>query len=374
MKIVVAMDSFKGSLSAESACACVRDGLAEAIPQATYEIIPLADGGEGTARAVMSALDGEWTDAPVMGPLPSMQVDAGFAWFNSTNTALIEMASASGMPLLGPEQLNPMLTTTYGTGQLINHAIERGAKQILLAVGGSATVDGGTGAAAALGWRFLDGRGMPVVLGGRGLAAIEAIERPHRPKLPPMQVLCDVGNPLTGANGAARVYGPQKGADAEMVEQLDAALKRLANLVRSELGLEMDALRGAGAAGGLAGGAAAFFGAELSPGIDTVLDFLDFGRRIAAADWVVTGEGSFDRQSLEGKVVDGVARAAKKAQARVAVLAGSVSLAPSEYRKAGITNALAVTGDRVSVEESLAHPEYHLKQTARNLGEIICLF
>jgi len=182
----------------------------------------MADGGEGTARAMIAAAGGQWIRRKVMGPLARMQVEAGFAWFED-KTALIEMASASGLELLTAEQTNPMKTTTYGTGELINAAIEHGARKVLLAVGGSATVDCGLGAAAALGWKFCDEQGSPVPLGGEGLAQVRTISKPDSPAAIPVEVLCDVDNPLTGEHGAARIYGPQKGATPEMVEQLEGA-------------------------------------------------------------------------------------------------------------------------------------------------------
>ena len=298
MKIVIAMDSFKGSLKTVEACRIIADALSDALPDAQIVTKPMADGGEGTAQAMLEAAGGTWIPQTVMGPLPEMQVEAGFVWFDHDRSALVEMASASGLQLLTEDQMNPMLTTTYGTGQLIKAAAEQGAERIMLAVGGSATVDGGVGAAMALGWRFLDGCGCDINLGGGGLGGIMTICDPVDLKLPPVQVLCDVDNPLCGQDGAASVYGPQKGATPEMVEQLEAGLANLAELVRMNLGCEIETVPGSGAAGGLSAGAIAFMSAELVSGVETVMACCNFKAELESADWIITGEGSFDQQSL----------------------------------------------------------------------------
>lgn len=325
MRIVVAMDSFKGSLTAPEACEAVAGGLERALPEAELVLRPMADGGEGTAAAVITAAGGEWVPFRVTGPLPGMEVDAGFVWLAARGPgALVEMAVASGLTLLDAAERDPLRTTTFGTGELLHAAAGRGPRVLWLAVGGSATVDGGVGAATALGWRFLDRTGAEVGLGGEALCRIHDIVPPADVGLPPVVVLCDVTNPLLGPNGAARIFGPQKGADPEAVERLEEGLSNLVGRVRSALGLDLQGLRGAGAAGGLAAGAVAFMGAKLESGVDTLMDVIGLPDAVAGADWVITGEGRFDRQSLAGKVVSGVARAARESGARVAVLAGSV--------------------------------------------------
>ena len=267
MKIVVALDKFKGSLTAPEACEIVR----RALP-ATAEIIvkPMADGGDGTADALHAALGGEWISKRVAGPLPETFCTAKYLWLANERRAFIEMAQASGLVLLKPEQRNPLLTTTYGTGELMADAIRRGAERIWLAVGGSATTDGGIGVAAALGWQFLDATGKPVNPVGGELERIVTLHA-LRSTLPPVDVLCDVDNPLCGEHGAARVFGPQKGATPAMVEQLDNGLRHLAGLVKAQLGKDILNVPGAGAAGGLGGGAIAFLNARLVPGIETVM-------------------------------------------------------------------------------------------------------
>jgi glycerate kinase len=235
MKIVVAMDSFKGSLTAERACTVIAESIAVLAPQAEIITKPMADGGEGTAQAMLAAGNGQWITKAVTGPLPDRRVRAGLAWFAGERMAVVEMAAASGLGLLAPQEKNPLKTTTYGTGQLIQAAMDYGARRILLAVGGSATVDGGTGAAAAVGWKFLGKDGKQVGLGGGPLLQIERIIPPVHINRVPIEVLCDVDNPLCGDQGAAKVYGPQKGATKEMVEALEAGLEHLAGLMQTQL-------------------------------------------------------------------------------------------------------------------------------------------
>ena len=255
MKMVVAMDSFKGSLTAVRACTVVAEAVGSVRPEAEIVIKPMGDGGEGTAAALMTAAGGMWVAKTVMGPLPERQVEAGFVWLAESRTAVVEMATASGLGLLNPDQQNPLKTTTYGTGQLIGAAIEHGAQRVLLAVGGSATVDGGVGAAMALGWTFLARDGSAISLGGGGLAALDRIVAPDAAVPMEVEVLCDVDTPLCGPHGAARVYGPQKGATPEMVETLETSLSHLAVLAQAQVGRPVGDLPGAGAAGGLGAGA-----------------------------------------------------------------------------------------------------------------------
>ncbi|MGE5294926.1 MAG: glycerate kinase, partial [Solirubrobacterales bacterium] len=290
-------------------------------------------------------------------------------WLPDTRTAVVEMATASGLPLLTPDQYNPLKTTTYGTGQLIKAAIDRGADQILLAIGGSATVDGGVGAAMALGWRFLDADGKEICLGGGHLAEVDQILPPEQEIAAAVKVLCDVDNPLCGEHGAARVYGPQKGATPQMVEILDANLAHLAAIVKDQLGENIKDLPGSGAAGGLAAGAVAFLDARLVSGVDEVIAQNHLKEELADADWVITGEGRFDTQSLRGKVVSGVARAAREAGAKVAVIAGQVLLPPEIYRRSGIEAALSLMTVSMTVGYAITHAETLLSDVARKLAD-----
>jgi len=368
MRIVVAMDSFKGSLTAERACKIVAESVASVVPAAEIIIKPMADGGEGTAQAMLAAGSGQWIEKTVAGPLPGMRVCAGFAWFAGENLAVVEMATASGLQLLSPQRQNPLKTTTYGTGQLITAAIDYGAQRILLAVGGSATVEGGTGAAVAMGWKFLDKDGKEVGLGGDRLLQIDRIIPPTHPNRLPVEVLCDVDNPLCGEQGAAKVYGPQKGATQEMVAVLEAGLKHLARLVQKQLGCDIADLPGAGAAGGLAAGAVAFMDAKLVRGIETVISWARLDEAVARADWVITGEGCFDEQSLRGKVVSGVARAAKNAGTKIAVMAGQVLLAPERYQGLDVVDAFACMNGRMSLGYAIRNSEELLAEAARDFA------
>ena len=369
MKVIVAMDSFKGTLTSYEACEIVAAAIAECAPDAHLVIKPMADGGEGTARAMIKAANGEWIRQTVMGPLPDMQVEAGFAWFGDSKTALVEMASASGLELLSKEQMNPLKTTTYGTGQLIKTALEYGARKILLAVGGSATVDGGVGAAAALGWKFLDAEGNPVPLGGAGLERIIKIVKPKNFSIPPVEVLCDVDNPLCGEHGAARVYAGQKGASPQMVEQLEKGLAHLAGLVWKYLQRDISNVPGAGAAGGLAAGALAFMNAMLVSGIETVMARSKLRAELESADWIITGEGCFDNQSLRGKVISGIAKIALESHTRLAVLAGQVTVPQQEYQKLGIITAISCRTNDMSLDYALKNSRTLLGLAAQQFAK-----
>jgi glycerate kinase len=373
VKIVVALDKFKGSLAAPQACGIVCDALLSARSELEVAVKPMADGGDGTAAVIQVALGGEWIQREVTGPLPGMLVNARYLWLPQERLAVVEMAQASGLVLVNSQQQNPLETTTYGTGELIRDAIKRGAEKTLLGVGGSATVDGGVGAAMALGWQFLDSNGAPVGHGGGELERIARILPPPalRFPLPALDVLCDVDNPLCGEHGAARVFGPQKGATPEMVERLAAGLRHLAELVKTQLGKDIASVPGAGAAGGLAFGAMAFMDARLVPGVDAVAEAIDLDDALPGADWVVTGEGRFDEQSLGGKVVSGVTKRARQLGVRVAVLAGSVALAEWEWREQGIDIALALQREGIGMESAIAGAGQLLTERASELAGLL---
>lgn len=361
MRIVVALDSFKGMMSARRACREAAAGVRAVCPDAEVVELPMADGGEGTAAALAASCDGEMVAVPgAQGPLPEMRVDVQYAWLHESRTAVVEMAAASGLPLLRGDQKNPLLTSTFGTGEVIRHALARGCRHLMLTLGGSATVDGGTGCAAALGWRFLGASGEVLRPCGASLADIATILKPDSLALPSVEVLCDVTNPLCGPNGAAAVYGPQKGATPVMVEQLDGGLRNLAERIRDSLGVAVADMPGAGAAGGFGAGAVAFLGGTLVSGIEAVSRAAGLREVLDGCDWVITGEGRFDSQSMQGKVVDGVLAAARRAGVRVAVLAGLVEADAEETRRAGIEEVRA-TGELDPAAGSL--PE----QAARNL-------
>lgn len=369
MKVVVALDKFKGSLTAPCACEIVRIALLSVHPDWYVIVKPMADGGDGTDETLLAVLGGEWISRSVMGPLPEMTVRARYAWPSNSDTAVIAMASASGLVLLNHKQRNPLVTTTYGTGELIRDAMERGAKRIWLAVGGSATVDGGAGVAMALGWKFFDAHGKPIGLGGGELERIVRIEPPANLNLPVVEVLCDVDNPLHGVHGAAHVFGPQKGATPAMIERLDDGLRHLAKLEKEQLGKDIADVPGAGAAGGLAAGAIAFMNAQLVSGAGAVIHASGLEAELADADWVITGEGRFDEQSLQGKVVNGVARIATKHGVTVAVLAGSVQVTEDVYRREGIEYALATMKPGMQLDDAMARAKELLASAARELAD-----
>jgi glycerate kinase len=368
MKIVVAMDSFKSSISAVGACRIVKEALQSIKPELIVVSIPMADGGEGTAEAMLAVCGGEWIEVRVMGPLPSMQVNAGFAFFPDTKVALVEMAKASGLELLSAEQANPLRTTTFGTGQLVRAAADYGAEKILLAVGGSATVDGGVGAAQALGWKFLNKDGNEIGFGGGQLESIDRIIAPDELSLPDVEVLCDVDNPLCGENGAAMVFGPQKGATPEMVERLEAGLSHLAEVVRQQPGKQIDKIPGGGAAGGLSAGAIAFMDAKLVSGIETIIQQSRLTEQINDADWVITGEGRFDSQSLRGKVVSGITKIALSKEIKIGVIAGRIELSEQQWRDFGITDAVSVMEDTMNLDYAIVHTKSLLADAVRKFA------
>jgi glycerate kinase len=370
LKIVVAMDSFKSSINAVSACKIIRETLLSINPELTIVSIPMADGGEGTAEAMMAARSGQWIEMQAMGPLPQMQVSAGFAFFPDAKVALVEMAKASGLELLSPGQANPLKTTTFGTGQLIRAAADYGADKILLAVGGSATIDGGVGAAQALGWKFLDSDGNRIGFGGGQLQYIAQIIRPEKIDLPEIEVLCDVDNPLCGKDGAARVFGPQKGATPEIVERLESGLNHLAEVVKQQLGIEIRQIPGSGAAGGLSAGALAFMDAKLVSGVETIIRESGLAKEISDADWVITGEGRFDSQSLRGKVVSGVTKAVKLSRARVCVIAGRVELPEKEWQDFGITDAIGLSDETIDLNYAIANTKSLLADAAKKFAQV----
>lgn len=322
-KIVLIPDSFKGTLSSVEVCRVLRGCVERRLPGCEVRAIPVADGGEGSVDAFLAALGGEKVHARVAGPFFE-PVESFYGLTDGGKTAIVEMAACAGLPLAG-EWRDPALTTTYGVGELIALAVEGGARKIILGLGGSATNDAGCGAAAALGVRFFDRTGTPFVPTGGTLGEVERIDvSAARERLRGVEItaMCDIDNPMYGENGAAYVFAPQKGAGPEQVRALDAGLRRLAGVMRRELGMDFAELPGAGAAGAMGAGVTAFLGASLQSGIESVLNAVDFDRAAADADLIFTGEGRLDSQSLRGKVVIGVARRAKRLGKRVIAIVG----------------------------------------------------
>lgn len=322
-KIVLIPDSFKGTLSSVEVCRVLRGCVELRLPGCEVRAIPVADGGEGSVDAFLAALGGEKVHARVAGPFFE-PVESFYGLTDGGKTAIVEMAACAGLPLAG-ERRDPALTTTYGVGELIALAVEGGARKIILGLGGSATNDAGCGAAAALGVRFFDRTGTPFVPTGGTLGEVERIDvSAARERLRGVEItaMCDIDNPMYGENGAAYVFAPQKGAGPEQVRALDAGLRRLAGVMRRELGMDFAELPGAGAAGAMGAGVTAFLGASLQSGIESVLNAVDFDSAAADADLIFTGEGRLDSQSMRGKVVIGVARRAKRLGKRVIAIVG----------------------------------------------------
>lgn len=355
VKIVIAPDKFKGSLSGPEVAAAIRDGFIEVLPQAQFDLIPVADGGDGTMAAIIAATRGSSVSKTVTGP-DGAPVDASFGLFDGGAAAVVELAQASGLTRVAPGRNDPRTATTYGTGELISAAIDAGARRVIVAVGGSATNDGGAGALQALGAKFLDERGEPIGPGGAALARLARIERAGlatRIGGISIEIATDVSNPLCGPDGASAVYGPQKGADAEAVRELDAALRHFAEVTSAEIGADLRLVPGTGAAGGFGFGFLALAGATLRNGAELVLTAVDFDRRLKGARLVVTGEGRLDRQTLSGKTAMAVAQAAKRAGVPAVAIAGTVECDRDELERIGIVQAEAVQPATMTLDEAL---------------------
>lgn len=367
-KYVVIPDSFKGCLSSGEICDIIAREIRRRDPEARVCALPVADGGEGTVDAFLGALGGEKVAVPCRDPY-GRPLTAHYGLFPDGKTAVIEMAAAAGLPLVG-EDRRVADATTYGVGQLIAHALRRGAERIILGLGGSATNDGGCGAAAALGVEFLDAEGKAFVPVGGTLRRIAHIRTGGLlPALRQAEVIamCDIDNPLCGESGAAAVFAPQKGADAATVRMLDEGLAHLAAVIEKDLGRSLLTIPGGGAAGGFGAGSVAFLGARLQMGIEAVLDLTDFDRLAADAYLVITGEGRLDSQSLRGKVVVGVARRARALGVPVVALVGSSETDIAAVYDAGVTAVFPINPAPTTLSEALAHARTHLAFTAENV-------
>lgn len=366
-KFVLIPDSFKGTLSSMEVCRIVSEEIRAQGGDNEICAIPVADGGEGTVDAFLTAVGGERVEVACQGPYGE-DVTAFYGMLPG-DIAVVEMAAAAGLPMVG-EHRNAEKTTTYGVGQLMAHALSRGAKQIVLGLGGSATNDGGCGAAAALGVTFYDEAGQRFVpVGGtlKDIARISTEDLHPAVKHIPFMAMCDIDNPLCGASGASAVFGPQKGADAAMVARLDDGLRHLAEVIKRDLGHDILNLPGSGAAGGFGGGSVAFFGSELRMGIDIVLDLTRFDEQAAGADLVITGEGKLDSQSLRGKVVIGVARRARALGVPVAALVGASETDIEEAYRQGVCGVFPINPAPAPFEEVKGQCRENLRFTAANL-------
>ena len=369
MKIVIAPDSFKESLSAPEVAQAIARGWLAVYPDAEIALCPMADGGEGTVDAVLAATGGERRELTVQGPLAT-QVQAHWGWLGD-GTAVIEMAAASGLHWVPSAQRDARVTSSYGTGELIRAALDAGATRIILGLGGSATNDGGSGLLRALGARFLDAGGNELRPGGAALAKLQRVDlsaldaRLHDVQV---DVAADVDNPLCGPRGASAVFGPQKGANPAQVEELDAALARMAEVVSEALGEDFSNFPGVGAAGGLGFAAKAFFDARFRPGVELVAELSGLAEAVAGADLVITGEGRLDAQSLHGKTPVGVARVAQAQGVPVIALAGSLGDGYQQVREAGIEAAFSLAPGPISLEYACAHAAEELEARAADLA------
>ncbi|MEN9285361.1 MAG: Glycerate kinase [Verrucomicrobiota bacterium] len=360
MAVLIACDKFKGTLTAGEACAALRDGLLSCWPGLDVRICPIADGGEGTADALRESGGGEWRVASVRGPLGN-PVRARWVWFPELRRAALEMSEASGLKLVAEEDRDPWQAGTRGTGELMRAAMQAGAEQMTVGIGGSATNDGGAGMAAALGYRFLDADGREIDPVPAGLGRLEAIVSPDRSGWPEVTAACDVTNPLLGSEGATRVYGAQKGVRPDQVSAFEAGLERLADVAARDLGRDCRALPGAGAAGGLGFGLMTFCGAVMKPGFELVAEANGLAAAVAAADVVFTGEGCLDRQTLHGKGPMGVAALAR-AQGKPVIAVGGIVEQVAMAALTGAFDAVVAAAGPTTLEAALRDPAGALRR------------
>lgn len=370
---VLAPDSFKESMSAKEVCIAMENGLRKVYPEAEYIHVPMADGGEGTVQSLVDASGGQIYTKQVVGPLGQL-VTAEYGILGDGRTAAIEMASASGIHLVDKADRNPLITTTYGTGELIRECLDRGIRSIIIGIGGSATNDGGTGMAEALGVRFLDENGEQLNRGGGSLdrlAKIDMSSLDERLQHTQLIVACDVTNPLCGENGASFVFGPQKGASPEVVRQLDANLAHYADIVNKQLGKDVIGLPGAGAAGGLGAGLLIFTQAVLQRGIEIVIEYTGLEQKLAEADLVFTGEGGIDFQTKFGKTPYGVASTAKAKGKKVIALAGYIGQGIDTLYAEGIDAIFGIVPGASDLEKLLKEGPANVERTCENIARLL---
>ena len=372
MKILIATDSFKGSLSSLEAGNAIADGIRRAGMPAEIQVSPIADGGEGTTEALVNGLSGYLKTVTVSDPLGRKQT-ANYGILPS-GTAVMEMAAAAGLPLLSESERNPLYTTTFGVGEMIADAIAKGCRKFIIGIGGSATNDGGAGMAQALGAKLLTADGQQIASGG---GALETLARIDLSELDPrladcrIEVACDVTNPLTGPQGASAVFGPQKGATTQMIDRLDSGLLHYARIIARDLDIDVLSLEGGGAAGGMGAALYAFCGATLRPGIEIVTDALQLATRVADADLVITGEGRIDSQTIHGKVPVGVAKVAKRFNVPVIGIAGSLTADVGVVHQHGLDAVFSVLYTICTLDEALANAAANLRMTARNVAAVL---
>lgn len=373
--IVLAPDSFKESMTAKEVCEAMERGIKKVNNKITCIHVPMADGGEGTMQSLVDATNGEVHSLNVVGPLGN-EVEAKYGILGDGETGILEMASASGIHLVPKEKRNPLITTTYGTGQLIKACLDHGVKRLLIGIGGSATNDGGIGVIQALGGKLLDKAGKEMGYGGGELSKLARIDLTNfdrRLKDVIIEVACDVTNPLCGERGASRVFGPQKGATPEMIEILDKNLKHYAEIIEEQLGIDVINIPGAGAAGGLGAGLMTFINGTLKKGIEMVIQYAELEEKIKGADMVWTGEGSIDFQTQFGKTPLGVATIAKKYNKPVIAMAGKVGEDIDMLYGMGIDSIFGIMKGVTTIEEALLKGQENIEKTAENIVRLINL-
>ena len=373
MKFVIAPDKFKGSLTGFEFCDAVAEGLQMVFKDAEIINKPLADGGDGTMEVAKYYINGEKITITLSDPL-FRPINASYLYSEETKIAYIEMAEASGLKLLGDDERNCMVTTTSGTGELIYDALEKGAKEIILGIGGSATNDGGMGMANALGYQFLDEHGKELVPIGQNLSKVKSIDDSNkhvRLKEVKIKVACDVTNPFYGLNGAAYIYAAQKGASENEIIVLNNGLHNLAEVIKSNYNIDLQKINGAGAAGGVGGGALTFLDGELISGINLIKELADFDATIDSADWIITGEGQLDEQTLSGKTIDGVITSAKIKNIPVAALCGSVSISVNQQNKFGLTYVSSIVRGISTLQEAMNNSHENLVNATYNFASLL---
>jgi len=374
MKFVLAPDSFKESITAKEACDAMERAIKKVVKDAECIKVPMADGGEGTVEALVGATNGKLVDIFVTPPIGEGKVKATYGILGDGEKAIIEMASASGIQLVKREERNPLIATTFGTGELILDAIKKGVKHILIGIGGSATNDGGAGMIQALGGHLLDKDGNELAFGGLALSKLHKIDLSNidkRLEEITFEAACDVTNPLIGETGASRIFGPQKGATEEMVVALDKALENYANVIKKDLGKEVTYVEGAGAAGGLGAALLAFLNAKLLRGIDLIIEHTELEEKIKGADFVFTGEGGIDSQTIFGKTPMGVATAAKRQGVKTIAFAGKVEDGSENLYDVGITSIFGILRGVTSLDYALKDGIKNLEKTVENVVRIL---
>jgi glycerate kinase len=369
LNILIAPDSFKDCLPAKAVIDNIRIGIEQVIPEAKIVGIPLSDGGEGLLDSIMAFIDGRLVEVEVKDPL-MRNIKARYGIIGDGQTGILEMAQASGLELLSVDERNPLKTTTYGTGQLISHALEAGCKRLIIGIGGSATNDGGAGMLQALGVKLLKANGESLTYGGAGLEQLTTIDSSgidHRIQACDILVACDVSNPLTGDQGASKVYGPQKGATDQMVSRLDKNLDHFAAVVKEHTGRDVKNMPGAGAAGGIGAAMMAFLNAELKPGFTIVKELVGLEEAVEAADLVISGEGKIDYQTQFGKTPYGVAQIARKFNKPLYAFAGIVGEGIQDFNKFGFTEILRIADPGMDQRESIRRAPELLQQAAVRL-------